>query len=78
MLRDNKGKHEASLEEDLAEEGILATNLSILVVQSCSNPGRSTSPSKVIARDEIFAMSDYDIIDKDRRKTFFFFVQNGR
>ena len=29
VLRDDKGKHEAALEEDLAEEGILVTNLSI-------------------------------------------------
>ena len=34
MLRDDKGKHEAALEEDLAEEGILVTNLSMWL----SNP----------------------------------------
>ena len=45
-----------------------------LVIQSCSHPRKLTSSSKVMARNEIFAMSDYGIIDKNWRKIVVLFL----
>ena len=54
VLRDSKGKHEAPLEEDLAEEGIVVTNLSIwsfnpaVHQENRLRPGRSWPETKFL------------------------------
>ena len=55
------------------------TNLSLWL----SNPeviqeNRPRLARSRLYRDEIFAMPDCDIVDKNRRKIFSFLIQNGR
>ena len=74
MLRDDKGKHEAVSEEDLAEERILVINVSIWLPNAAVIPENRPRPARSWLRTKFFALSGYDIIDKNRRKAFFLFL----